>query len=90
MIRPCEALELETGKSPVGNALNPDCRCGDLVAVRSAADWHAGGILGGDCHTRGDAINFGFDAHNVRPSTSLPAQWAHRSEQLNRPTLAQT
>jgi hypothetical protein len=33
MIRPYEALELETGKSPVGNALNPHCPCGDLVAV---------------------------------------------------------
>ena len=33
MIRPYEALELETGKSPVGTALNPDCQCGDLVAV---------------------------------------------------------
>jgi len=33
MIRPYEALELETGKSPVGKALNPDCQCGDLVAV---------------------------------------------------------
>jgi len=65
MIPPYETLELEKGKSPIGSALHPDCGCSDSLGVRSAPDWNAGGILGGDCHTRGDVINPGRNAHII-------------------------
>ena len=66
MIRPYETVELEKGKSSIGNALDQDRRCGDRLHLCSPIGWNAGGILGSDCHTRGHAINLRCDAHNIR------------------------
>ena len=61
-----ENLELEKGEFAIDNALDQDRSCGDRLRLRSPIDWNAGGILGGDCHTRCDAVNLRRDSHMIR------------------------
>jgi hypothetical protein len=70
-----EALELEKGKSPIGDALDQDRSCSDRLSLCSPTDRNAGGILGGDFHARCDAINFRRDSHTIRRAHCRYRAW---------------